>query len=1676
QTFTVTITAVNDAPCFVKGPDISVYEDSGGQTFVGWAGSISTGPSDEANQTLSFVVSNNNSNLFSVAPTISTNGTLTFTPTANTNGSATVTVTLRDNGGTANGGSDTSATKAFLISVTGVNDAPIFNAISDLSILEDAARQTVTVTGVAPGTNEASQTLMFSASSSDTNLISGVSIAYTNGNSTACLRFTPVTNANGTATITLTAQDNGGTSNGGIDTFTRTFNVVVNAVNDRPTLNSISDVSVYEGSSLQTISLTGITAGPSDEAGQAIVFTAASSNTNLVPSPVVTYTSGSSASLAYTPASAETGTATVTVTAQDNGGIANGGTQTFTRTFTITVIPINHAPTLDVITNRTVLEDAGTQSIALTGISTGLDESGQILTTFAATSSNTNLISSASVSYTNGNSTAVLRFTPVANSNGTASITISLQDDGGTANSGSDVTTRSFDVTITAVNDAPDFEGTNVLVRTTTAAQTVLNWATSMNTGPVNESAQALSFQVSNDNNAMFSVQPTVSTNGTLTFTPTMDGTANLNVYLQDDGGTANGGTDTTVLKTFTITVAPINIAPSFSMNTNLTVLEDTGAQAFVNWATNIIAGPSDESGQALSFVVTNDNNSLFAVQPALSTNGTLTFVPADNAFGAAMVTVLLQDDGGTAYGGSDTSSAQTFLLNITPINDAPSFVKGLDVNLVVTASRYQEISGWASNISAGSNEAAQILSFVVTNDTPEIFRVQPSISSSGTLKFEIASGAPNVLATITVQLLDNGGIANGGTDASALQTFHISLSSSYGTPTLLTTGRGPTGLYLGNLRGLTFAGATKSGGPRYRDIIVANYLDNTVNVRFCNDNGTFTDATTYPVGLNPFGVISGDLDRDGYEEIVTANNGTNTISVLQNNIDRTFAPAVDYVVGNSSNPEPIAVMVNDFNLDGRLDVVVANHSENSVSVLLGLGNTTFGAATNFAVGSGPMSVWTGDLDGDKKTDILTADKDGNTLTILPGLGNGAFGTAQTISLPGNPQPTYAIPSDLNGDGKLDIVVANYAANTVSVLLKKSDGSFQVSSNYLVGINPRSVLARDLNRDGKIDIACANSGSGSISILLNRGDGTFESGGNFPAGGNPLIVWGSNFDDDDATDLAISNYGDNTISILRYGGPLAYNSQVSLLEDHTALVTLKGRILSGNSLNYQVSTNPAHGTLSGTGSNLTYTPATNYSGIDTFSYQVTYTADDLILNSANATVTLKITPVNDAPIFNLSAAAVSLTNFNTLETIPGFATGISPGATEEAAQLVGFTLTTTNRALFDIQPKLTSNGILSFRPALNKEGVAVVSVRLADNGGTLYGGTNGTALQTFTITVLPNPLMSLKGAYSGLFYESSGIATDSAGFFSLILTDKRTFSGRLLTAGKTYPLAGTMNTNGIALLTIPRTNQSSLTATFILNLTGGANDQITGNITDGTWTADLLGDRNVFNALTNPSPYTNRYTMAFGGNPGNPYKPAGDGIGTITIRPDGTLAFGAALADATAISQTTAISKNGMWPFYASLYNGNGVILGWLTFTNTVDSSLEGDVRWIKTGAVGGKYYPTGFTNDIVAVGSTFITPSTGSRALNLTNALVEFNGGNFPRCLTNRVTLNTNNTFTVTIPNTNSVSVTLASTTGLIGGGVINPLTKAKVVTRGIILQKQNAAYGFFLGTNRSGLFLLHE
>jgi len=332
-------------------------------------------------------------------------------------------------------------------------------------------------------------------------------------------------------------------------------------------------------------------------------------------------------------------------------------------------------PSFDVIANPLpVLEDAAQQTLSIAGIKKGR-ATGPALS-FAATSSGLALIPTPSVSHVDGSSQATLRFTPNRNVSGTAQITVKATDAGadqlfGTSDDG--IFTRSFTVTVLAVNDPPTFTTPAQTSATQKAgAQSIPNFVTGIGKGGGNDEVnQALSPFITSADPSFFTVQPAISSTGTLTFTPSPNksGTVPVTLTLSDLGGKANGGNDTTT-RIFIINVLPVNDAPTFTLGGNLTVAANAGAQTRTNFATGFLpGGGSDEAAQVVSdYIVTTNAPGLFSALPDIGNNGTLTFAPAIDRSGLATISVNVRDNGGQLNGGVDISAVKTFTINVTPV------------------------------------------------------------------------------------------------------------------------------------------------------------------------------------------------------------------------------------------------------------------------------------------------------------------------------------------------------------------------------------------------------------------------------------------------------------------------------------------------------------------------------------------------------------------------------------------------------------------------------------------------------------------------------------------------------------------------------------------------------------------------------------------------------------------------------------------------------------------------------------------------------------------------------------------------------------------------------------------------------------------------------------------------
>ncbi len=315
--------------------------------------------------------------------------------------------------------SDFSNETLFTVPVPVGNQLPTLNALANITINEGAGLQTVNLTGITSGATNEAQTLTVTATSSNPGLIPNPTVNYTSPSATGTIAFTPAALAFGSATLTVTLNDGGASNN----IVTRSFTVTVNSVNQAPTLNTLADITINESSGLQTVNLTGITSGATNEA-QTLTVTATSSNPGLIPNPTVNYTSPSATgTIAFTPVALAFGSATLTVTLNDGGASNN----IVTRSFAVT---INRLPTISPIADQVVAIDSATAAIPFT---IGDPETSASSLTITASSSNLSLVRNADIVFGGAGSNRSLAVTPLPGQSGFADITITVSDGTGSA-------------------------------------------------------------------------------------------------------------------------------------------------------------------------------------------------------------------------------------------------------------------------------------------------------------------------------------------------------------------------------------------------------------------------------------------------------------------------------------------------------------------------------------------------------------------------------------------------------------------------------------------------------------------------------------------------------------------------------------------------------------------------------------------------------------------------------------------------------------------------------------------------------------------------------------------------------------------------------------------------------------------------------------------------------------------------------------------------------------------------------------------------------------------------------------------------------------------------------------------------------------------------------------------
>jgi VCBS repeat-containing protein len=462
--------------------------------------------------------------------------------------------------------------------------------------------------------------------------------------------------------------------------------------NRAPTANN-DNYTTAEDTTL-TITAPGVLANDSDLDGDSLTSVLLSNVTHGV------LNLNFSGSFVYTPAANFNGVDTFLYRARDGTSFSGAAL------VRITVTPVNDAPVAR-DDSYTTAEDT-TLTIAAPGVlANDTDVDGDALTAL--------IVSTPTHGTLTLNPTGGFVYRPNTNFNGTDTFTYRATD-GGLTSALATVT-----LTITPVNDrpTPGAAGDNYSVledqTLTVPAPGVLGNDSDADGDPLT------ALVVSGPAHGTV----TLNANGSFVYAPSAN-------YFGPDSFiyVANDGRTSAVPAVVNLTVIPVNDPPSFINGGDQKVDQNAPAQTVAGWATSISAGPANESGQAVTFLVANDSPGLFLVPPSVAPNGTLTYTPMTNVFGVATVRVRARDDGGTANGGVDTSSEVIFKITI---NSPPtvSIVSPLDGTVLINPATFSVLAdatdpdGTVTNVlflvngAAFVNVAQPPFYFVMTNAAP---------------------------------------------------------------------------------------------------------------------------------------------------------------------------------------------------------------------------------------------------------------------------------------------------------------------------------------------------------------------------------------------------------------------------------------------------------------------------------------------------------------------------------------------------------------------------------------------------------------------------------------------------------------------------------------------------------------------------------------------------------------------------------------------------------------------------------------------------------------------------------------------------------------------------------------------------------------------------------------------
>ena len=670
--------------------------------------------------------------------------------------------------------------------------------------------------------------------------------------------------------------------------------------------------------------------------------------------------------------------------------------------------------------------------------------------------------------------------------------------------------------------------------------------------------------------------------------------------------------------------------------------------------------------------------------------------------------------------------------------------------------------------------------------------------------------------------------------------------------------------------------------GDGNADIVAVNLSSNSVSVyRNTGTTGaisssSFASKVDFATGGAPYFVAISDLDGDGKLDIAVANSDSNTISVLRNTAtsgtisSSSFATKVDFVTGST----PIHVAIADVNGDGKPDLIASDFYASTISVLQNytahcINSSSFAAKVDFTTGTHPYCAAVADLDGDGSLDIVVANQGSSSVSVLRNAASG--GSISTSSLEakvdfttGNSPYSVAL-ADIDGDGKMEIITANNISNSVSVLQNTSSSgaitssSFSAAVDFTTGTAPYSIALGDIDGDGKVDIAVANASSATVSVFRNTAtSGTIASGSlaakvDFATGASPRCVVIGDLNEDGKPDMVVANLTANTISVIG-NNPIAGITGTTTVCAGSA--TALANATTGGSWS---SSNTAVANVSGTGmlSGTTAGTATiSYTLIGgTATTTVTVTAPPSSITGASSVCAGQVTAFSDATSGgtwssgNATIATVSST---------GSVSGITSGSTVITYEVSAACYVTADVTVLALPAAITgttslcngSSSTLSDATTGGEWSSSNTTVAVAGSAtGIITSMSVGTTTITYTIptgcfTAASVAVLASPGAITGIANACVGANTTLAdtatgGSWTTVSTSVATITsgGTLYGAGAGVTVVSYTLSTGCAATITATISPVPAPVTGTTSICAGSTTTLADTSTGGTWSS-----------------------------------------------------------------------------------------------------------------------------------------------------------------------------------------------------------------------------------------------